>query len=56
MKKAVGIVFFISWLLCGCSVESFFCGGAPATILFALVVIGCAAFMGEGGSDGKGRK
>lgn len=53
MKKAVGIVFFISWLLCGCSVETFFCGGAPAVILFALVAIACAAFMEVGGTDDK---
>ena len=40
-------VFTASWLLCGCSLESFFCGGAPVVILAALVAMGCAAFMGR---------
>lgn len=40
-------VFFIALLLCGCSVESFFDGGAPLAILAALVALGCAAILGN---------
>ena len=47
IKKAVGILFFISWLLCGCSVETFFTGGAPVVILTALVAIAAAVVMGS---------
>lgn len=45
-KKIIGIVFFIAWLVCGCSVESFFDGAAPITILAIFVAMGCAAIMG----------
>lgn len=40
-------VFFIAMLLCGCSVESFFDGGAPVAILALLVAIACAAVLGH---------
>lgn len=40
-------VFFIAMLLCGCSVESFFDGGAPVAILTLLVAIACAAVLGH---------
>lgn len=40
-------VFFIALLLCGCSVESFFDGGAPLAILTALVALGCAIILGH---------
>lgn len=45
VKETVGILFFISWFLCGCSVETFFTGGAPAVILFALVAVACALYL-----------
>ena len=45
-KKVIGIVFFASWLLCGCSVETFFDGGAPVAILSVLVAIACAMILG----------
>ena len=46
-------VFFIAMLLCGCSVESFFDGGAPVAILALLVAIACAVVLGSkgGGTD-----
>ena len=46
-KKVIGIVFFVSWLLCGCSVETFFDGGAPVAILAVLVAIACAYVLGH---------
>lgn len=46
MDKALITVFFASWLLCGCSVENFFDGGAPVAILAALVAIACAMILG----------
>ena len=42
-------MFFMALMLCGCSVESFFDGGAPLAILAALVALGCAAVLGTGG-------
>lgn len=46
MKKAMTVVFIIAWFLCGCSVESFFEGGAPLVIITALVAIACAIILG----------
>ena len=46
MDKALITVFFASWLLCGCSVETFFDGGAPVAILAVLVAIACAMILG----------
>lgn len=46
-KKVIGIVFLTSWLLCGCSVETFFDGGAPVAILAVLVAIACAYVLGH---------
>lgn len=40
-------MFFMALMLCGCSVESFFDGGAPLAILAALVALGCAAILGN---------
>lgn len=47
MDSALMIIFFLSWLLCGCSVETIFDGGAPVAILAALVAIACAAVLGH---------
>ena len=44
--EILGIVFFISWLVCGCSVEKFFDGGAPVAVLAVLVAIACAMILG----------
>ena len=42
MDSALMIILFLSWLLCGCSVETICDGGAPVAILAALVAIACA--------------
>ena len=47
MKSALMIIFFIAMMICGCSVESFFDGGAPVAILALLVAIACAAVLGH---------
>ena len=52
MEKTMMTVFFASWLLCGCSIETFFDGGAPVAILAVLVAIACAYVLGgHHGSD-----
>ena len=53
MKDALMILFFIAMMLCGCSVESFFCGGAPIAILSAIVAVAVAVVLGSkgGGTD-----
>lgn len=45
--KALMTIFFSALLLCGCSVERFFDGGAPVAILTALVAVGCAIILGH---------
>ena len=49
MERALMIVFFAAMMLCGCSVETFFDGGAPVAILAALVAVGCAIILGTRG-------
>lgn len=51
MERALMIVFFIAMLLCGCSVETVFDGGAPLAILALLVAVACAAILGSKGGD-----
>lgn len=46
MKKTAGILFLISWLLCACSAETFFEGGAPIAVLAVLVATACAIILG----------
>ena len=46
-EKTLMVVFFTAWLLCGCSVETFFDGGAPVAILAVLVAIACAYVLGH---------
>lgn len=46
MKNSILMtVFFMAFVLCGCSLETFFCGGAPFVILAALVALGCAIIL-----------
>lgn len=45
MKRVCEILFVLSWLLCGCSIETFFDGGAPAFCLGVAVVVVCAAII-----------
>lgn len=52
-SAALMTVFFIAMILCGCSVETFFCGGAPVAILTAIVAVAVAMVLGsKGGNDG----
>ena len=52
-QKAVMTVFFIAMMLCGCSVETVFDGGAPVAVIALLVAIACAVALGsKGGGDG----
>ena len=53
MEGALMAVFFIALLLCGCSVETVFDGGAPIAVIALLVAIACAVVLGsKGGGDG----
>lgn len=45
--RSMMVIFLMSWLLCACSVESFFDGGAPVAILAALVAIAAAMVLGS---------
>ena len=52
-QKAVMTVFFIAMMLCGCSVETVFDGGAPVAVIALSVAIACAVVLGsKGGDDG----
>lgn len=44
MEKAVGILFFVSWLLCGCGVETMLDHPAvgAVTLIALIVAIACA--------------
>lgn len=46
MQRLAGVIFIISWLLCGCSIDTFFDGGAPVFLVSLLVVIVSAAILG----------
>ena len=51
MERALMIVFFIAMLLCGCSVETVFDGGAPVAVIALLVAIACAVVLGSKGGE-----
>lgn len=51
-ETAVMTVFFMGWLLCGCSVETFFDGGAPLVVLGAFIAVAAAIMAKEGENDG----
>lgn len=51
MYTALMTAFFLSMMLCGCSLETFFDGGAPVAILALLVAIACAVVLGSKGGD-----
>lgn len=52
MQRAAGVMFFIGWLLCGCSIESI-CDDWHATLIFisALAVVILAAAVITNGDD-----
>ena len=47
MQKAVGILFFVSWLLCGCGVETMLDHPAVGAVTLSalIVVIACAMVL-----------
>lgn len=47
VKNVALVIFFMAWIICGCSVEEFFNGGAPVVILAALVAIAAAVVIGS---------
>lgn len=50
MEKATGVIFFMAWLLCGCSVEQI-CDDWRACVIFVIaliVVIATAAAITRG--------
>lgn len=50
-QKAVMTVFFVAMMLCGCSVETVFDGGAPVAIIALLIAIVCAVMLGSKGDN-----
>ena len=49
MQKAVGIIFFIAWMLCGCSIDSI-CDDVRAMVVFIIALVTvctCAAVLGH---------
>ena len=49
MYTALMTAFFLSMVLCGCSLETFFDGGAPIAILSAIVAVAVAVVLGSKG-------
>ena len=49
MERALMIVFFTAMMLCGCSVETVFDGGAPVAVIALFVAIACAVVLGSKG-------
>ena len=47
--KALMTIFFAAMMLCGCSVETVFDGGAPVAILALLVAVAVAVVLGSKG-------
>lgn len=45
MQKLIGIIFILSWLLCGCTLDTFFDGGAPVFLISLLVVVVSAVIL-----------
>lgn len=45
MQKAVGILFFVSWLLCGCGVETMLDSPASGAITLIAVIVLVASAM-----------
>ena len=39
------IVFFISWIICGSSIETFFDGGAPVVLVSLITAVASAAVL-----------
>ena len=39
------LVFFASWIACGCSIETFFDGGAPVVLISLITAVASAAVL-----------
>ena len=39
MKKVAGVVFFFSWLLCGCSIESIFESPKKSAVFIVALIV-----------------
>jgi len=50
MQKAAGVIFFVSWLLCGCSIDQIFDDWRSCVIfvIALIVVIATAAAITRG--------
>lgn len=50
MKKALGVIFFTSWMICGCSLETVFDNprSAAVTVITAIVAVTTAYVIGKG--------
>ena len=52
MKKVAGVLFFLSWLLCGCSIETIFESPKNSVVfIIALAVTVLAAAVITSGDD-----
>ena len=45
MQTIVGILFAVSWILCGCTIETIGEGGGPIFLISFLVLIGTAMIL-----------
>ena len=47
MQTIVGILFAVSWILCGCTIETIGEGGRPIFLVSFLVLIGTAMILSD---------
>ena len=47
MQTLVGLIFALSWILCGCTVETFTDGGAPIFLVSFLVMVIAAMVLSD---------
>ena len=45
MQTIVGILFAVSWILCGCTIETIGEGGTPIFLISFAVLIGTAMIL-----------
>lgn len=50
-ETAVMTVFFMGWMLCGCSLDTFFDGWAPVVVLGAFIAVAAAILAFEEGEE-----
>ena len=44
-QTIIGLIFALSWIMCGCTVETFTDGGAPIFLVSFLVMVGTAMIL-----------